>query len=559
MSRFKFLRMFRREPKFGEKTVTDRVVGLLTVRGLRQRVASAWNAFFEFHAPGWALVAKRVYTPAEVPKWYDYFNPIYWFIWIPGFAYQWLVSRPYTSLGPAFVAGVALVAVVTLVIQQRYDHKQSQLSFYQTTLENAYRNDDNKLARIALLSLIRRSPDSERYQYLQALLDYKMDRKAEASQAMLRLALNNKHWEAANWLLTQQFKMDEVDKWQPAENATFLQLYAIAAQGAKGQAEVALKLLMANYQIKKGAASDAAATLSTLAASNPDLHLTTAILYYQLGNAAAADKQAEQAERHYTSRLAENPSDVAIRFNLAKALVLRRLEQQAVQTLSDGFRLTEDKRFLEAGGEALVAWSNRIAKDEPNSPQSLTQRMELLIRATQIAPANEIVSEALTQMAIDCAENSNQQVTSLRQALLRGVSPSNLHFINGTVELLRGDIEKAEMHLQLAAQENANLPGLLNNMAVALYQRDSPQLDKALTLANAALEKLPNHEYIRETRGQILIRLKRYEEAIGDLEYALKVPALAKNVHVALATAYEGIGQKDLAQSHRLMAEGVSE
>ncbi len=51
---------------------------------------------------------------------------------------------------------------------------------------------------------------------------------------------------------------------------------------------------MANYQIKKGAASDAAATLSTLAASNPDLHLTTAILYYQLGNAAAADKQAEQ-------------------------------------------------------------------------------------------------------------------------------------------------------------------------------------------------------------------------------------------------------------------------
>ena len=514
MSRFKFLRRFRRSRRIGEKTLSQRIVGLLTVRTLRQRVAHAWNSFFEFRAPGWAVVAKRVTTPTEVPKWHDYFNPIYWMIWIPGFVYQWLVSRPYTSLGPALAAGAALIAVLALVVQQRYDHKQSQLAFYQTTLENAYRNDDNKLARIALHSLIRRSPDSERYQFLQALLDFKMDRKTEATQAMLRLALNNKNSEAASWLLKEQFKMESMDKWQPIDHANFLQLYAIAAQGTKGQAEVSLKLQMANYLISKGAASDAVATLSSLAVNNPELHLTTAILYYQMGNLAAADKQAEQAERHYGSKLAADPSDINTRFNLAKALVLRQLEQQAYQVLNDGFRITNDKRLLDASGEALVAWSNRIAKSEPDSPQSLSQRMELLIQATKIAPANDIVSEALTQMAIDCAENSNQEIAILRQALLRGASPSNLHFINGTVELLRGDIEKANMHLQLAAKENANLPGLLNNMAVALYQRNPPDLEKALTLVNAALEKLPNHEYIRETHGQILLRLNKFEEAI---------------------------------------------
>ena len=558
MIKFRFLRRFRRSPKFGEKTLVQRGLDLLTVRHLRQRCVRAWNSFFEFRSPTWAAAAKRVYTPAAIPKWHDYFNPIYWLFWIPGFAYQWLVSRPYASLGPAFLAGAALIVVFTLVIQQRYDRKQSHLAFYQTTLENAYRNDDNKLARIALLSLIRRAPDSERYQYLQALLDSKMDRKAEASQAMLRLALNNKNWEAANWLITQQFNLEDMDKWQAADHATFQQLYSIALEGAKGQTEVALKLKFANYLVNKGATSDAVTSLSGLASAHPDLHLTIAVLYFQMGNLEAASKQAEQAERYYSGRLSSNPSDIETRFNLAKALVLQQLEQQAVQTLSDGFKLTSDKRFLEAGGEALVAWSNRIAKREADSPQSLTQRMELLIRATQIAPSNEIVAEALTQIAIDCAENSNQQVASLRQALLRGASPGNLHFINGTVELLRGDVEKAEMHLQLASKDNANLPGLLNNMAVALHQRNPPDLDKALILVDAALEKLPDHEYIRETRGQILVKMKRFQEAIGELEHALRVPALAKNCHVSLAIAYEGIGQKDLAESHRLIAEGIS-
>ncbi len=65
---------------------------------------------------------------------------------------------------------------------------------------------------------------------------------------------------------------------------------------------------------------------------------------------------------------------------------------------------------------------------------------------------------------------------------------------------------------------------------------------------------MPDHPYFRDTRGQILVKLGRYQDAIPDLEVALQAPELAKDVHRALALAYEGLGLKDLAEAHRLRA-----
>jgi predicted Zn-dependent protease len=84
-------------------------------------------------------------------------------------------------------------------------------------------------------------------------------------------------------------------------------------------------------------------------------------------------------------------------------------------------------------------------------------------------------------------------------------------------------------------------------------------LDRALSLVNAALKSVPNQPVIRETRGQILLRLKQYKEAIFDLEFALSSSAPSQPIHEALSQAYEAIGMVDLAQTHQELAKKSNE
>ena len=55
---------------------------------------------------------------------------------------------------------------------------------------------------------------------------------------------------------------------------------------------------------------------------------------------------------------------------------------------------------------------------------------------------------------------------------------------------------------------------------------------------------------MRDTRGHILILLKRYEEGITELEYALKFKKDNVQLHGALALAYKESGQPEIAKLH---------
>ena len=101
-----------------------------------------------------------------------------------------------------------------------------------------------------------------------------------------------------------------------------------------------------------------------------------------------------------------------------------------------------------------------------------------------------------------------------------------------------------------------NSGAILNNLAVALTARGDENLEQALKIANAAIENSRTaapHFY--ETRGQILFRLKRYLEAVPDLERALAHPDLASKAHESLATCYAELGEEELSERHREAAE----
>jgi tetratricopeptide (TPR) repeat protein len=156
-------------------------------------------------------------------------------------------------------------------------------------------------------------------------------------------------------------------------------------------------------------------------------------------------------------------------------------------------------------------------------------------------------------------DEENQQIAAIRQALIEGSSPAIAHFIEGTSALVKDDVDKATVHLKIASELMPNSGAIMNNLAVALTSRGDENLEQALKFANSAIENTPSvapHFY--ETRGQILFRLKRYLDAIPDLERALAHPDLAAGAHRSLASCYAELGEAELSKSHREAAERIA-
>ena len=93
-----------------------------------------------------------------------------------------------------------------------------------------------------------------------------------------------------------------------------------------------------------------------------------------------------------------------------------------------------------------------------------------------------------------------------------------------------------------------------NNLAYLLATGPKPDLPRALGLINKAIAADPDKPQFRETRGQVLVRLGRWEEALLDLEAALPAFPNDAGVHQALAETYEHLGKLDKAAAHRRRA-----
>jgi len=134
--------------------------------------------------------------------------------------------------------------------------------------------------------------------------------------------------------------------------------------------------------------------------------------------------------------------------------------------------------------------------------------------------------------------------------------PSNLLGVLGTLAAQNGLYEQAKPLLHRALQQNANNKTDWNNYAWTLGHGPNADYEQALIAANKALALSPDESRFRETRGQILIHLERWREAIADLEYASNGMPENKEIHQSLAKAYDALGETELAKVHERAASG---
>lgn len=487
-----------------------------------------------------------------------YLNPLNWFLWIRQFAFAWLMGIRWRGAATAIPSVVVLLVLATGTTLTWSQSSGWRNGLVNRQLGEAAQREDLETEDLLLRRQLRRDPNNHDLRYKRGIVREKMDEHDEAVEIMQALAAEQGHGGAAKWLLSNAFDLENAPEWDEDQLEKFGQLTALAV--GESPDDPAANVLHAEYLIAAGKASRAVPYLDKLVSFQPQRGLQVAMILRRDGNEKQADRYANEALDRLQRMVADDPQNPQLRMLHAQTLVFVKRYSDAVQTLVDGANRSGDATLQPAIGETLIIWARSLS-DEKQDVATLRNRLVLLQKALEFAPTHPHVLGAVADTLLATLHEDDAQVTALRESLIAGSSPGISHFIRGTTMVMQGDAEEAAVHLQLAAKELPHSAAILNNLAVALADRPDADLEQALLLANQAVERVgsmpvgANHvAYFYETRGQILLKLERYVEAISDLEKALPVEALKPGAHRGLAVAYREIGQEEMAKSHEEFA-----
>lgn len=524
---------------------------------LRRRFRKLNQRLFKFESATWKPSSRSSQAQGNGPlPWRTLANPLNWFGWTGSFVLSWLLSRRYSMLAGAvpslvgilFLAGVAAYAIVS--------DRGTRLSEYRALFDAAVELEDYSSALVTIGALVDQTPGNAELLYQQAVILDRSGRNAEALEHMQSIITAHNHPLAALWMISKECDLQLIEDWTPSEHDNFRRWMDVALSGVQGDNRTAAKILMSTYLVRIGANAEAIRFFEDIVLTRPELALTAASLCKSQFDLDRMKKFAAIAERLYTTQLAKVPSDTKTRIAYVQTLMLGDRDEQAAKVLNDGITLTKDPQLAQMLGAVLATWENRLKREDPG-PRNFLKRLQVLQAAIGVSPNDAIVGQALIQLLVKARESSDASVVALRHAILKGDALAGSDFIQGTMALLSNDFEKSLVHLRRAAAQPA-VPAMLNNLAVAISKTPGGNLEHALILSQEALNREPAHPYFRETRGQILLSLERWDDAIVDLENALDAKELQPLVLPSLAEAHRRLGNSEKADFYDERAQMIT-
>jgi tetratricopeptide (TPR) repeat protein len=306
--------------------------------------------------------------------------------------------------------------------------------------------------------------------------------------------------------------------------------------------------LLGNICARTGQVSEAIANLTVAAEVHPSVHLTLAQLFAVRGDRSLAEMHGRTVQDHFQKKLAANPDDIDAELGLAASDLFLGDSQKAIDVLTRGFERTHDKRFdLALTGAYVLAF-------DQTDPSNVTRRLDLIQKAWDHGSDSVAVLARLDGLTSGTGSEAQRARETLEKSIEQDKSSGLAHYALAGVAVRDGDLKKALVHAEAAYAAIPGVPEMGNNLAFLLMSNDPPDLDRAIKLADAAVNAAPDNPNFRETRGQILVKLQRYRDAVPDLEVALRVLKDMPGIHSGLADAYEHLGDRELAAKHRELA-----
>ena len=196
-----------------------------------------------------------------------------------------------------------------------------------------------------------------------------------------------------------------------------------------------------------------------------------------------------------------------------------------------------------------------VAKE---TPLDFETRFKLVQTGLQYAAANEfLLQELVTLTRLEGGQNQSAQDAVKKMLADGGPSSAILHYFLGIDAWQQGRKDEAQGHFSIAFDIAPFMPTVANNLAMILTVGDKPDYERALKVIDPIVQKLPQEPQFKSTRGLVLLKLGRYEEAVADLQAALPKLPSKRTSRLALAEAYRHLNMKDLADEQERLANQV--
>ena len=461
----------------------------------------------------------------------------------------WLVTRPLHFLFAALPA-ILLSGAVLLIVLLQPKSPEDVVVRYQSAVARALQERDMSAAEVYALKLAQLDESSCEARFALARVAEEKNDQAQAEQLMAQLAPANSsgyaraHFWIAQRILRQKRDLDATQ--------TKLVIHHLRESLHSHEERETASILLAEVHAARHRFQEAVACLEPLVEHRPDLRLKLAQLYAAMGDEVHMRRQAKLAVEHFRSDIDRKPHDVQARLLLAQAHATVDDFAEAESVLRAGIDGPNDRIIRRALSRLYLAMAERLRRSDGSVIEA---RLELLQKALSYDSANPDALGHLAELAGHSGPASDEVRRRLEDALAAGKAPATVHLVLGTNAAVEGRWERAKLHLEQSYRVNPDTPTLLNNLAWVVAHTEPADFERALHLADRAVELSPDHPEIRQTRGTILVRLKRWSESLTDLELALRHFSDRPQLHRLLADVYSHLGDPDLARKHQLLAD----
>jgi tetratricopeptide (TPR) repeat protein len=310
--------------------------------------------------------------------------------------------------------------------------------------------------------------------------------------------------------------------------------------------------LLGELYLSRGQLDKAETHLRKAVEMNPQLHLALARVYLLKGDEQRGRSAAEQASRFF---LAWTKSDLYARegrLRLADARGLLGDFPGAIAALREGLNATGDPEYRRAISNVYVAWTRHLARTKKDS---VAEQFDLVEKALTIDPDNTELVIGVWGLIHSKGKEAEQALAVLRKQLASGKATALTHLALGMLAWDAGKSGEALIHLEQGYRLAPGMGIVANNLAWVLANSRPPDLKRAKSLIDSALERWPNEPMFRDTRGYIHQQLGNWKDALTDYQAALPAYAETPDIHKRLAAVYAKLGMKEMSAEHSRRAD----
>ena len=414
--------------------------------------------------------------------------------------------------------------------------------------EEAVGEHDYAAARTFYQKLILLGDDRPVVRYQLALCHEELGRPS-AAQALLApmTDANSDGFAPARVHRAQRLLADPKPSPAAVREATDQLERAVALAPGLTQAE----LLLAKIYRSAGRPLEAEPLLLQAARRNPAAYLALAELCRARGDVVAARLYGRSACSYFRPLVEARRGDEMAVLCCGQAYVHMEEYAAAVAVLNDALASQDSPALRRSLGGAYAVWANVEKLAWPANPEAW---LPLLEQGLKFAPDDVRLLHPLLELCSLSGAEADRARVALEKMLVERLPSPILHLLLGLDAWLRGEQAAGQLHLEQAYRLAPDTAIVTNNLAFMLAEGPHPDLPRALALADVAVQRWPEQPHFRDTRGQILVKLGRYQEALVDLELALPSMAKDQKLHTALATTYDRLGMTTIAEGHRRQA-----